>query len=160
VEWPGGSCPKVAVCPGPGRWRSCRVLLLNYAEQVAQVRTCGTWRLPDGIGGGGNGDVYRCVGTVAPRSGLEAAIKILKTGRNERRDRVPRFRNEIDFLLRAGGRRAVLPMLDHALPDDPSQRSWYVMPLAVPLVQALGPSPELPGVVAPVVLQSQITNSQ
>ncbi len=63
---------------------------------------------------------------------------------------MPRFRNEIDFLLRAGGRRGVLPMLDHALPDDPSQPSWYVMPLAVPLVQALGWSPDLPGVVAAV----------
>jgi serine/threonine protein kinase len=63
---------------------------------------------------------------------------------------VPRFRNEIDFLLREGGRRGVLPLLDHALPDDPSQPSWYVMPLAVPLAQALGSSPELPAVVPAV----------
>lgn len=117
---------------------------------MVQSKTCGTWRVLDRIGGGGNGDVYRCAGTVAPRSGLEAAIKILKRGRDARRDRVPRFRNEIDFLLRAGGRRGVLPLLDHALPDDPSQPSWYVMPLAVPLLQALGPSPDLPAVVAAV----------
>jgi hypothetical protein len=114
---------------------------------VTARRRCGTWLLFDRIGGGGNGDVYRCRGTGEAAAGMEAAIKILKRSRAARRDRISRFRNEVDFLVRRGSHPGVLPLLDRSLPDDPSQPSWYVMPLAVPLVTALGASPELPSVV-------------
>jgi hypothetical protein len=100
----------------------------------------------DRIGGGGNGDVYHCTGT----DGAEAAIKVLKRDRRRRRDRIARFRNEVHFLLSQTDRRGVLPLLDHALPHDPDGASWYVMPVAVPLVAALGTAPELPQVVEAV----------
>jgi hypothetical protein len=99
----------------------------------------------DRIGGGGNGDVYHC-----STDGAEAAIKVLKRDKQRRRDRIARFRNEVRFLLSQAGRPGVLPLLDHALPDDPAAPSWYVMPVAVPLVAVLGTAPELPQVVEAV----------
>jgi serine/threonine protein kinase len=111
---------------------------------------CGTWLLLERIGGGGNGDVYHCRGTDEETDGVEAAAKVLKRSRAGRRDRIARFRNEIDFLVRRGSHPGVVPLLGHALPDDPDQPSWYVMPLAVPLVTALGPSPELSNVVTAI----------
>lgn len=106
-------------------------------------RIYGDWCVLDRIGGGGNGDVYRCTGT----DGTEAAIKALKRTMSRRRDRIARFRNEVRFLLSHGRRPGVLPLLDHALPDDPAEPSGYVMPVAVPLVEALVTAPELPHVV-------------
>ncbi|HCU97632.1 MAG TPA: hypothetical protein DHU96_34945 [Actinobacteria bacterium] len=105
--------------------------------------TCGDWRILDRIDGGGNGEVYRCQGL----DGTEAAIKILKRGPDRRGDRMPRFRNEIHFLRERRDYPGVLPMLDYALPDDPAQPSWYVMPIVIPLLKALGEAPELPVVV-------------
>jgi hypothetical protein len=58
-----------------------------------------------------------------------------------------RFRNEIDFLISRGDRPRVLPLIDHHLPDDPAEPSWYVMPLAVPMARALGTFPDLAHVV-------------
>jgi serine/threonine protein kinase len=104
---------------------------------------CGGWRVLGRIDGGGNGDVYRCQG----RDGTEAAIKILKRDRDRRGDRMPRFRNEIHFLEERRDYPGVLPMLDHALPYDPAEPSWYAMPLATPLLEALGEAPEFSRVV-------------
>jgi len=53
---------------------------------------CGTWLVLDRIGGGGNGDVYRCRGTGQVADGVEAAVKILRRDRAARRDRISRFR--------------------------------------------------------------------
>jgi len=44
----------------------------------------------------------------------------------------------------------VVPLLDHSLPDDPTEPSWYVMPLAVPLRTALGTGPALSTVVGAI----------
>lgn len=118
--------------------------------EVAKARMCGTWLVLDRIGGGGNGDVYRCSGAVRAGEGMEGAVKILRRDRAARSDRIARFRNEVDFLVRRGNQPGVLPLLDHALPDDPAQPSWYVMPLAVPLVTALGVSPEPSAVVTAI----------
>jgi len=54
---------------------------------VKRGTMCGDWRVLDRIGGGGNGDVYRCKG----QDGAEAAIKVLKRGRDRRHDRMPRL---------------------------------------------------------------------
>lgn len=99
----------------------------------------GDWRILNKIGSGGNGDVHRCKGT----DGTEAAIKVLRRDRNRHRDRIVRFRNEVRFLISHGCRPGVVPLLDHALPDDPAEPSWYVMPMAVPILEALGATPEL-----------------
>ncbi len=103
----------------------------------------GRWQRLGRIGGGGNGDVYRCRTT----DQAEAAIKILRRDIRGRRDRMARFRNEINFLISQGDRPGVLPLIDHHLPDDPALPSWYVMPLAIPMTQALGVSPDLADVV-------------
>jgi Protein kinase domain len=110
---------------------------------VKQGTTCGNWRILNKINGGGNGEVYRCQGP----DGTQAAIKILKRGHDWRGDRMPRFRNEIRFLTERRDYPGVLPMLDHALPEDPDEPSWYVMPLATPLLEALGEAPPLSSVV-------------
>jgi serine/threonine protein kinase len=104
---------------------------------------CGDWRVLGRIDSGGNGDVYYCHGL----DDAEAAIKILKRDRDRRGDRMPRFRNEIHFLEERRNYPGVLPMLDHALPDDPAEPSWYVMPVATPLLKALGDTPEFSRVV-------------
>jgi Protein kinase domain len=110
---------------------------------VKRGAMCGAWLVLGRIGGGGNGDVYRCQGP----DGTEAAIKVLKRGEGRRDDRMPRFRNEIRFLEERGNFQGVLPMLDFALPDDPAEPSWYVMPTAIPLRKALGGDPEFSRVV-------------
>jgi serine/threonine protein kinase len=103
---------------------------------------CGNWRILNKISGGGNGEVYRCQGP----DGTQAAIKILRRGHDRRGDRMPRFRTEIRFLTERRDYPGVLPMLDHALPEDPGEPSWYVMPLATPLLEALGEAPPLSSV--------------
>lgn len=55
---------------------------------------------------------------------------------------MPRFRNEIRFLEGRRNYAGVLPMLDYALPQDPAEPSWYVMPIATPILKALGKTPE------------------
>lgn len=107
---------------------------------------CGNWRILSKINGGGNGDVYRCQGPNGPL----AAIKILKRGHDRRGDRMPRFRNEIRFLIERKDYPGVLPMLDHALPDDPNQPAWYVMPIATPLPEALGQAPQFSTIVGTI----------
>src|SRR5690348_15305470 len=100
---------RVAVVSGRGDDRSgyvpdhaapgfVRVASRTTLLEVAKGRMCGTWRLFDRIGGGGNGDVYRCRGTSEAADGMEAAVKILKRSKAARRDRIARFRNEVDFL--------------------------------------------------------------
>lgn len=110
---------------------------------VKQDILCGNWRILSKINGGGNGEVYRCQGP----DGTLAAIKILKRGHDRRGDRMPRFRNEIRFLIERKNYPGVLPMLDHALPDDPNEPSWYVMPIAIPLQEALGQAPQFSAVI-------------
>jgi serine/threonine protein kinase len=107
---------------------------------------CGNWRILSKINGGGNGEVYHCQGP----DGTQAAIKILKRGRDRRGDRMPRFRTEIRFLTEHRNYPGVLPMLDHSLPEDLDEPSWYVMPLATPLLEALGEALPLSSVVAAI----------
>jgi serine/threonine protein kinase len=118
---------------------------------MTTARTYGDWIARDRLGGGGNGTVYRCEGVGSHNAGLSAAIKIIKRDVVKRRpDRMIRFRNEIEFLLKRGTVPGVLPLLDSALPANPAQPTWYVMPLATPLVKALGARPELAKVVLAV----------
>jgi serine/threonine protein kinase len=106
----------------------------------------GKWQTYKRIGGGGNGEVYRC----RSGDGADAAIKLLRRDLRGRRDRMVRFRNEINFLISQGKRVGVLPLIDHHLPDDPAEPSWYVMPLADPMLKAFGTSPNLAEVVSAV----------
>jgi hypothetical protein len=99
------------------------------------------------IGGGGNGEVWAVTGD----DGRIGAIKILieRRGR-EGAYRLGRFKDEIGFLIAHPDFPGILPLLDSHIADDPAERSWYVIPVAVPIRQALGDDPEPAAVVAAV----------
>jgi serine/threonine protein kinase len=97
------------------------------------------------LGGGGNGEVWR----VQAADGRTGAIKVLtKRGGREGLYRLGRFRDEIGFLLAHPEFPGVLPMLDSHISEDLSEPSWYVMPVAIPIREALGSDPEPRTVVA------------
>lgn len=97
----------------------------------------GSWTLVDQIKRGGNGAVWR----VKSAEGYEAALKLLLTQHTKRPDRVARFRQEISFLVDHPDVPGVLPLLDHCLPERSDEQAWYVMPLAIPMVERLGSDP-------------------
>lgn len=88
------------------------------------------------LGGGGNGEVWR----VESADGRTAAMKVLygRRGR-EGRYRLSRFKDEIGFLLARPEFPGILPLLDSRICDNLDEPSWYVMPVATPIRQALGP---------------------
>ena len=99
------------------------------------------------IGKGGNGEVW----AVTADDGRHGAIKILQGHPGEEGIyRLGRFRDEISFLIAHPDFPGILPLLDSQVSADPSELSWYVMPVAVPILQALGKDPEPRGVVAAV----------
>jgi hypothetical protein len=55
--------------------------------------------------------------------------------------RLARFRDEIAFLIAHPEFPGVLPLVDHRLSGGLKERSWYVMPTAVPIRRALGDDP-------------------
>jgi hypothetical protein len=95
----------------------------------------GKWELISQAGRGGNAWVWRALNG---RSGVEAAVKILKT-RKVNREPFKRFRREVEVLGELGERPGVLPILDEHLPEELASRdrAWFVMPLATRLDQAL-----------------------
>jgi serine/threonine protein kinase len=108
----------------------------------------GQWELigTKPLGKGGNGEVWRVTGA----DGRPGAIKILfgvkgKGGRY----RLGRFRDEIAFLLAHGDVPGILPLLDSDISEDPAEVSWYVMPVATPIRDALGNDPD-PGTVVAI----------
>jgi serine/threonine protein kinase len=104
----------------------------------------GGWRLISPLGAGGNGEVWR-----ATRDGQETAIKLLHAIDV---DRFARFRNEVRVLQMLGEHPGIVPILDSGLPDQPTvaDPAWFVMPLATPLADHLGPTPSLEAAVGAV----------
>ena len=104
-------------------------------RRLSAGQLIGAWTLRSELGKGGNGVVWLAD---KPGSG-QAAIKILLSGA---RERVGRFRNEVQFLIDHPERSGIVPIVDH---DLTGTRMWYAMPLAVKLRDALGlaPRPEL-----------------
>ncbi|MGW9451438.1 protein kinase domain-containing protein [Streptomyces sp. NPDC055632] len=88
------------------------------------------------LGRGGNGEVWE-----ACRKGDNGryAIKMFGLGR-PLKDRRQRFADEITFLRRYTGK-GIVPLVDSHVPEDTRGICWYVMPLAVPLDEALGDTP-------------------
>lgn len=106
--------------------------LLDVGQQV------GRWKVVRFIDAGGNGEVWE----VADSHGQSAAMKMLL---DRRADSVAykRFKREIETLQGLEDRPNVLKIVDSNLPPQPtrSNRAWYVMPLATPLVDALSGRP-------------------
>lgn len=102
--------------------------------------------LPDGydlieiLGHGGNAKVAR-----VRHGGQEHALKLLGNYRDPDSPTYKRFVNEVLALQQLHEDAGVMPMVDHNLPDSPSKtdRPWFTMPVATPIVKALGVSPSL-----------------
>jgi protein kinase-like protein len=96
------------------------------------------------IDSGGNGEVWQTTG-----DGARTVIKILK---DNSRERVQRFRDEVEIHRRLGRRPGVLPVVESAVPDTPtrSQPAWLTMPAATPIERALGENPSLNAVVTAI----------
>jgi hypothetical protein len=92
----------------------------------------GRWTLTKYIDTGGNGDVW-----FVESGDEEAAIKILhRPGKID----YERFRREVKICSEIDASViAILPVLDHHLPDRPTNedRAWFVMPRAIQLMEAL-----------------------
>jgi serine/threonine protein kinase len=104
----------------------------------------GQWELVDPLNTGGNAEVWKARGT----NGAVAAMKILFK-KDPDAEPYKRFRDEIAFLRTIGDLPGVLPILDASLPEQPSRRgpAWLAMPLATPITEALGDSPDIRRVV-------------
>ena len=90
------------------------------------------------LGAGGNGQVW----LAEAADGQVGAIKILSAGGGAGgRYRLGRFSDEIVFLTARPGIPGILPLLDSHIADDPGEASWYVMPIARPIREALGRDP-------------------
>lgn len=91
------------------------------------------------LGRGGNGEVWH----VETADGRLGAIKIL-FNRRGRVDayRLGRFKDEISFLISHPDFPGILPLLDNQISENLNHPSWYVMPVATPIRQALGNDPE------------------
>jgi serine/threonine protein kinase len=82
------------------------------------------------LGHGGNGVVW----SATDGEGGTYALKVLHS---RGKDRLARFRDEVNFLT-LYDRPGVLPLVDSGLNERPP---WYVMPLAKPIRKALGRDP-------------------
>ena len=99
------------------------------------------------LGAGGNGQVWRAEAGGGPMR----AIKILSAGGGAGgRYRLGRFSDEIAFLAAHPHIPGILPLLDSHISEDPGEASWYVMPIARPIREALGSDPD-PAVVVGAV---------
>jgi serine/threonine protein kinase len=100
------------------------------------------------LGAGGNGVVWKVKGTDSQLR----AIKVLSPAQGRAGTyRLRRFKDEIRFHISHPGFPGVLPMLDCHISGDLNKPSWYVMPVAVTMRQALGNDPEAVEVIAAVV---------
>lgn len=114
--------------------RLAAVAAIRAGQRYGQWVVTGQERL----GGGGNGQVWR----VETTYGQSGAIKILSArGGPEGKYRLGRFRDEIAFLIAHPHFPGILPLLDSRISENLDEPSWYVMPVATPIREALGTDP-------------------
>jgi serine/threonine protein kinase len=103
------------------------------------------------LGAGGNADVW----SAARPDEAPIALKVLRKT-DPRQEPYRRFQREVaeHKRLATEGFLGILPLLDYELPDAPSKKhpAWLATPIAVRLVDALGPKPALEDVVAAVAV--------
>jgi serine/threonine-protein kinase len=100
----------------------------------------GDWKLIEPINAGGNAEVWK-----ANNDEVEpVALKILYQ-KNPDSEPYKRFRAEITFLRLLGEQPGVLTIKDASLPKQPSGKNpaWLAMPIATPIIYALGKSPKI-----------------
>jgi len=101
---------------------------------MSHPKRLGKWNLVKTLGPrGGNGQVF----LVRDDEQLFAAMKVLH---KQNPTAYQRFRDEIETMEKCADLDGVLPVLDKYLPDQPSEEdpTWFVMPRATPIEQALG----------------------
>ncbi|WP_084599810.1 protein kinase domain-containing protein [Actinoplanes subtropicus] len=115
-------------------------------------RTLGQYRLLSRLGGGGNADVWRSASSTG-----EVAVKVLRSHKPEP---YGRFRREVDQLRQANDVQGVLPLLDAHLPEEPTRQdpAWLAMPIAEPLLGALGHEASTEVVVSAVLAFARTLN--
>jgi serine/threonine protein kinase len=112
--------------------------------QLKQGAVIGAWQILRQLGKGGNGVVFE-----ATDGERIAAVKVLSSAKNPKR--VTRFADEIRAMQRCKGLPGVLPLYESFLPSESdNQPPWLAMPLAVPLIDALGQSPTFEQVIAAI----------
>jgi serine/threonine protein kinase len=103
-----------------------------------------SWKLLEPLGQGGNAEVWKA----KHPDGRAVALKILKVEKSKS-EPYKRFTAEVEFLRSFGEQPGVLPIIDASLPKQLSRQNsaWLAMPIATPIRDALGESPELPTIV-------------
>jgi hypothetical protein len=112
----------------------------------------GPWKLVATLGRGGNAEVWR-----ADRNdGVNAALKILYNT-NPHQEPYKRFRAEVKVVESLRAQPGILPLIDSHIPERPTHQSpaWLAMPVAVPILKALGREPTLETVVEAVATISE-----
>lgn len=124
------------------RGRLSHMGMMRAGQRYGEWVTVGERRL----GGGGNGEVWRARND----TGQTGAIKVLQRRSGESRYRLNRFKDEISFLIAHPDFPGILPLLDSHISDDFAEPTWYVMPVAKAIGQAVGSDPEPATVVAAI----------
>lgn len=101
-------------------------------EELKSDMQFGQWATLNNLGNGGNGEVWR----VRNSDGRIAAIKI---STKSKKSAFERFKAEVHINQQHSDIPGVLSVLDHSVSAefDPKKPSWFVMPLAEPLVRAI-----------------------
>jgi serine/threonine-protein kinase len=98
--------------------------------QPKRGMSVGKWTLERELGRGGNGQVWLAAGPNGKKAALKILIKLKDSS-------LARFKDEITALNLAAGVPGVLPILDSHLPKRVgTDRPWYAMSVAVPLLDA------------------------
>lgn len=116
----------------------------------------GPWKLLSTLGSGGNAEVWRATGN----DGTSAALKILyNTKLHDEPYR--RFKAEVKVVQNLGDQSGILPLINYNVPDNPSQQypAWLAMPIATPILKALGSEPRLETVVDAVATMADTLTS-
>lgn len=112
------------------------------------------WTLTKRLDGGkgGNGVVWE---VASDRSGQYVMKFLNAKGRPDAAYRLARFADETKFLRDNPDLPGIVPLVDSSVSTDPAALNWYVMPRAVPLMEALGTDPTIETVLGAVAAYAE-----